>query len=814
MALFELEIYFILMAKENLLDNRYLPNSIPRSVMPIAKKMMLFSFLSVFLFLPGTAQKKNVLSLKGLNATVEVLRDEWGVNHIYAQNQHDLFFAQGYCAAKDRLFQFEVWRRQATGTVAEILGARELKRDIGTRLFKYRGDLKTELNHYHPQGEAIINAYTDGVNSYVAEVLSHPELLPIEFKLLKILPGKWTPEVVISRHQGLLGNITEELSIGKADSAINQKLLNDNILDLYNAYRKEIVFEAGDINKAEEDPDAVMNLLNQSIPNSYQPAFEHGIEGSNNWIVSGNRTASGHAMLANDPHRKIAVPSLRYMVHLVAPGWNVIGAGVPEIPGVSIGHNQVGAWGLTIYETDGEDLYVYDLNPKNLSQYFYKGHWETMKTIQEKILVKNSMPELVTLSYTIHGPVTYIDSIQHKAYAVKCAWLEPGGAPYMASLRIDQAKSWESFRDACSYSHIPGENMIWADTAGNIGWQTVGIIPIRKNFSGLVPVPGDGRYEWQGYLPIKERPHQLNPAKGFLATANQNVTADDYKHWDAVGYTWADPFRGNRINEVLSKDDKMTIAKMQALQTDYYSLPARSLVPMLLPLTFNTPLAQQSILQLKNWNEVLDKQSIAASIYAMWERQLMKQAAKQFIPENIKDLVSIQLSKLIGWLEKPDSKFGTDPIKGRDTFLKISFENAIAELENKLGNNINNWQYGQEKFKHTSITHPLNSIVNKTLRDQLNLGPLPRGGNSHTPGSTGGADNQLSGASFRFIADTGNWDDAVMINTPGQSGDYKSEFYRNLFPLWANDQYFPAYYSKDKILKTLQEKTTLNPIKK
>ena len=799
-------------------------------------RLLALSFLSCF-SLFGIAQTKKLLTVKGLYASVEVLRDQWGVNHIYAENQHDLFFSQGYCAAKDRLFQFEIWRRQATGTVAEILGERELKRDIGTRLFKYRGDLKTELNHYHPQGEAIINAYTDGVNSYIDEVLSHQELLPIEFQLLKILPGKWTPDVVISRHQGLLGNITEELSIGKAvskagaekvkelmwfhpkdpdlriDSAINQKLLNDNILELYNAYRKEIVFEASDISKADEDPDAVMNLLKQPISNVYQPAFEHGIDGSNNWIVSGNRTASGHAMLANDPHRKIAVPSLRYMVHLVAPGWNVIGGGEPEIPGVSIGHNEVGAWGLTIYETDGEDLYVYDLNPKNLSQYFYKGHWENMKLIQERIEIKESRTELINLRYTVHGPVTYIDSIHHKAYAVKCAWLEPGGAPYMASLRIDQSKNWESFREACSYSHIPGENMIWADTAGNIGWQTVGIIPIRKNFSGLVPVPGDGRYEWQGFLPIKERPHQLNPSKGFLATANQNVTSEDYTHWDAVGYTWADPFRGNRINEVLAKDDKINIAKMQSLQTDYYSLPARSLVPMLLPLVFEKTQTQQSILQLKNWNYILDKTSIAASIYAMWERQLMKQASKQFIPENIKDLVSIQLSKLISWLEKPDSKFGIDPIKGRDAFLKICFENAIDELEKKLGSNILNWQYGQEKFKHITLTHPLNSIVNIPLKNQLNLGPLPRGGNSYTPGSTGGADNQMSGASFRFITEAGNWDDAVMINTPGQSGNSKSEFYRNLFPLWANDQYFPAYYSKDKIIKSTKEGFELVPKK-
>jgi len=212
--------------------------------------------------------------------------------------------------------------------------------------------------------------------------------------------------------------------------------------------------------------------------------------------------------------------------------------------------------------------------------------------------------------------------------------------------------------------------MIWADTAGNIGWQTVGIIPIRKNFSGLVPIPGDGRYEWQGFLPIKERPHQFNPSKGFLATANQNVTAEDYTHWDAVGYTWADPFRGNRINEVLAKDDKMTIQKMQALQTDYLSLPARSLVPMIQGFVFEKPLTQQALSQFKNWNNVLNKESIAASIYALWERQLMQEAAQQFIPENIKGLVSIQLTKLIGWLQKPDSKFGVDSVKGRDAFLK------------------------------------------------------------------------------------------------------------------------------------------------
>lgn len=798
-------------------------------------RRIIFIFSVSCTMLTVQAQDKQTLSVKGLLSTVEVLRDEWGVNHIYASGQHDLFFAQGYCAAKDRLFQFEIWRRQATGTVADILGPRELTRDIGTRLFKYRGDMFKELTHYHPQGPAIIQAYVDGVNAYISEVLQTPEKLPAEFGLLKILPGKWTPDVVISRHQGLLGNGKQELNIGRAvaragaekvkslmwfhpkepilslDSSIKGDLLFKDILALYDASHSGIVFQAGDLANKQADEDAVLNLLNKQATTHTAPEKE--MEGSNNWVVSGNRTASGHAMLANDPHRKIAVPSLRYMVHLVAPGWNVMGGGEPEIPGVSIGHNEEGAWGLTIYETDGEDLYVYDLDPANLNRYRYKGNWVNMREIRETIPVKNAQDTTVILRYTQHGPVTYIDSANHKAYALRCAWLEPGGAPYLASLRIDQAKTWEAFRNACSYSHIPAENMVWADRKGNIGWQAVGIVPIRKNFSGLVPVPGDGRYEWAGYLPIKERPHLLNPSKGFFATANQQVTPDNYTHWDAVGYTWADPFRGNRINEVLTANNHITIEQMQSLQTDYFSIPARSLVPFLKKISFTDTLTSFAQQQLLNWNYILDKNSVAAGIYAMWERQIMRNANKTFIPAAISPWISMQLTKVIDHLQHPENIFGADALLNRDAFIKESFEQAVLNVKNKLGSTTASWQYGQPAFKHITMEHPLSPVVNKEWQQKLNVGPLPRGGNSHTPGSTGGTDNQLSGASFRLIVDTGDWDKAVMINTPGQSGDPASRFYKNLFPLWANDQYFPAYYSKSKILKTTVEKRVLQPVK-
>ncbi len=804
----------------------------------IASKKLGFLFCIIFFSANNLiGQTKIQLTLPGLKDKVEVLRDQWGVNHIYAKNENDLFFTQGYCAAKDRLFQFEVWRRQATGTVAEILGARELKRDIGTRLFKFRGELSTELKHYHPRGMAIIQSYVNGVNAYITQALKNPKELPIEFKLLSIVPQKWTPEVVISRHQGLLGNSTQELNIGRAvaavgeqkvkevmwfhpkdpniklDTAIDGALLSADILELYNAYRTELEFIKNDLKEKDDDDASILNILNKR-KNKVDELPEQEMEGSNNWIISGAKTTSGFPMLANDPHRKIAVPSLRYIVHLVAPGWDVIGGGEPEIPGVSIGHNQYGAWGLTIYETDGEDLYVYNLNPKNNKEYWYKGRWVKMKSITETISIKNQKAQNVQLQYTIHGPVTYIDSVHHKAYALKCAWMEPGGAPYLASLRIDQSSNWEDFRAACAYSNIPGENMIWADKKGNIGWQAVGIVPIRKNFSGYVPVPGDGRYEWAGYLPIKERAHLLNPSKSFFATANQNVTPANYTHWDAVGYTWADPYRGDRINNVINSSQKISMEDMAKLQTDPYSIPAFELVSFLKNISLNDASSMEAKNYLMNWNYTLDKNSIAAGIYVMWEKQISLAANKYFVPQKAQGLISMPLKKIIEQVKNPLNHFGTNQQEAatqRDEFLKTCFDQAVVNLKNKLGNNMTSWQYGQTKYKHVTLEHPLANLVEAKMQAKLNIGPAPRGGNGQTPGSTGSADNQVSGASFRILVDTKDWDKALMINTPGQSGNSESPFYSNLFSTWANDGYFPAYYSKPLILKAATEQWQLNP---
>lgn len=776
----------------------------------------------------------DTLRAPGLQQPVEIIRDRVGIAHIYAKNEHDLFFAQGYSAARDRLFQLEIWRRQATGTVSELLGRRELERDIGTRLFKYRGDLAKELTSYHPHGVAIVNAFVDGVNAYIAETERNPSLLPIEFRLLDTKPQRWTPDVVISRHQGLLGNVEQELNYGRAvaavgpaevkrlawfapgdpdirlDSAIDGKLLSQNILARYAAFHSNIRFQPGDIAPAyrnERSSYERLAALSDSLTSLLKTNEVRDI-GSNNWVVSGRLSESGQPMLANDPHRAQSAPSLRYWVHLNSPGWNVIGGGEPEIPGISIGHNDYGAWGLTIFATDGEDLYVYKTNPANHRQYRYKGQWESMRVIRESIPVKGEKPVSVDLEYTRHGPVVYDDTVHHVAYAVRAAWLEPGSAPYMASLRMDQARTWEDFRDACSFSNIPGENMVWADRAGNIGWQAVGIAPIRPNFSGLVPVPGDGRYEWAGFLPIKEKPHVLNPPEGYIATANNDLIPHGYPHMDAVGYVWSDPFRFARISEVLASGRKESVADFERLQTDYLSIPARQLVPLLADLPSPHETTERARRMLLAWNDVLEKSSVTAGIYEAWYRHLSANVSSRVVPAAAKPYFrSISTKRMIDWINAPTAF----SLAARDSILLVSLDQAVAELTQRFGSNMDAWQWGQDAYHHVTLPHPLANAVDAATRAKLDVGPAPRGGDANTVGATGNGDNQTSGASFRIITDVADWETSVGANTPGQSGNPDDPHYRDLFPLWANDRYFPVAFGKVRVDAMAESRTVLVP---
>jgi len=796
----------------------------------------------------GAEQSSQTVSVAGLAQPVEIRRDQWGINHIYAQSEADLFFAQGYAAARDRLFQFELWRRQATGTMAEIAGRRELARDRGARLHMFRGDLDTELAHYHPRGKAIVESFVRGVNAYIAETERTPSLLPMEFKALGITPGRWTPAVVISRHQALTANIGDEVRAMRAlkvmtpaalrdlkyfqggepvftpDAALDPKIFPDNMLELYTAFRSPMEFKPEDVIPEFRGAAAAPTQAGaRPTPASRLPpagAIEDDTYvnprdiGSNNWVVSGARTQSTFPILANDPHRAQGAPSLRYWVHLVAPGWNVIGGGEPVLPGVSIGHNEYGAWGLTIFGNDNEDLFVYDVNPANANEYRYQGRWEAMRVTTDTVAVKGEKPATVELKHTRHGPVIFEDAANHKAYALRAAWMEIGSAPYLASLRMNQARTWDEFREACGYSRMPAENMVWVDRTGTIGWQAAGIQPLRRNWSGLLPVPGDGRYEWDGYLPITALPHEVNPARGFVATANHYLFPNDYAYPEAMHYEWADPYRASRITEILGSGRLFSVAEMARLQNDDLSIPARALVPLLKDVTVSNPATAKARDLLTTWDFVMDKGSVSAGIYGMWQRRLMANMREVMVPAPAREILgnnALSTKRVIDWLYAPDGRFGADPMAGRDALVVRSLDEAVAELTKRFGPDNSKWQWGQETYHHALIRHPLSSAVNDATRAKLNVGPAPRGGDGSTVSATGSADNQTSGGSFKFIADAENWDNSIGLNNPGQSGNPDSPEYRNLFDMWSKGRYFPVAYSRPKVESVTEAVTHLTP---
>ncbi|MGH9475463.1 MAG: penicillin acylase family protein [Terriglobales bacterium] len=756
------------------------------------------------------------LTLPGLEQPVTILRDHWGIAHIYAQNEHDLFFAQGYNVAHDRLFQLELWRRQATGTLAEVLGPSAVARDLGNRLFQYRGDLTEELNWYHPHGAAIVEAFVEGINAYIARTRQDPSLLSPEFRMLNMKPGRWTAAVVITRFNGLLGNVNREIRLAAAvraigagqveelenfqpahpdltlDPALNDAPLGPSILAIYNAFRRPLRFRG-----SEAAPTAAVALA----PTPLDLEQQLQTIGSNNWVVSGRLTPTGFPLMANDPHRTQEAPSLRYWVHLVAPGWNVIGAGEPALPGVSIGHNPYGAWGLTIFGGDTEDLYVYDTRPGNPLEYKYRGQWVRMQVIPTTIAVKGAVAVHADLKYTRHGPVVYEDAAHHKAYAVRAAWLDRGAAPYLASLHMDQARNWQEFRAACAFSRVPSENMVWAGVDGDIGYQAVGLTPLRPNWSGLLPVPGDGRYEWDGYLPILDLPHVHNPAKGFFNTSNNYLIPPGWNYPEALHYEWADAFRARRVAEVLGSGRLFTVSDMERLQNDVVSLPARALVPMLRGLAVPPGRARDAQQKLLAWHDVLDKDSIAAGTFEAWKRRLDANLKQLLVPRAAQPYLSLSLAKSIRWLVAPDGRFGADPIAGRDALLVKSLVEAVALRPAA--------PWGS--YHHATIFNPLSPILSAADRARYDVGDAPRSGGGVTVDATGDGANQTAGGSFKIIAAPGNWDASVGINNPGQSGDVLSPHFRDLYGLWSQGKYFPIFFSRGKIESVTEQRLDLVP---
>jgi len=731
------------------------------------------------------AQIDGRIQVDGLQQPVEVLRDSWGVPHIYANTATDLFFAQGFVAAQDRLFQMELWRRAGAGELAEVLGPDYVEMDRLARLMRYRGDMKAEWESYAPDARGIVEAFVGGIN---ASIRHCGDRLPIEFRLLGFRPGEWQPEDCLLRFSALrrTRNIAREIARAEMAAKLGigatmKYMPTDPPRELLPAPDLSLEGLDGRVLQAYRASEALMELP--------------GLGASNNWVVDGTLTATGKPLLAVDPHQPVSLPSPRYVIHLVGPGWNVIGAGEPYLPGVARGHNETVAFGFTSAPFDQADHYVERTDPRNSRRYLSHGRWIDMYIERDQIRVKGrAKPVEVELRLTRHGPVIYEDRSANRAVSLRWVGSEPGTQVYLAALALDRARNWEDFLTAAERWKMPAENMVYADTEGNIGWLPAGLLPVRKHWSGLLPVPGHtGHYEWNGFRSVAELPRLLNPREHYIATANNNNRPAGYPF--ELGFDWEPPYRYRRIVEVLSSRGKFTVEDFERLQLDETSLPARELLAML---------DEGARKQFGGWDGVVSKDSGAAALFEIWLRKLTASYVKLEVRSEARDLVArnLELPTLIALL-----KAASPAVRSR--VLNEALEEALAEARALMGNSRERWRWGL--LHQAWFRHPL--AANDARRAVFDLGPVERGGDRYTVNCTAPGANfeQRTGPTYRQIIDLADWDRSVFINVPGQSGQPGSPYYANLLQMWAEGRYAPLLFSRRAVEEHTRHRLILTP---
>lgn len=762
--------------------------------------------------------------LEGLEEPAEILVDRWGVPHLYASSLHDVFRVQGFNAARDRLWQLDFWRRRGLGLLAEVFGESLVERDRASRLFHYRGEMHAEWLSYGSDTKRVATAYVEGVNAYIRLALEDRSLLPFEFEKLGYEPAFWDPEDVARiRSNGLYYNLDQEVT-----RALVLRDFGPDVEEL--RHRREppvdlVVPEGLDLS---EIPDDVLRVYRLAIdPPDLGAATIRAPEGSNNWVLDPERTTTGRPLLANDPHRALSVPSLRYLAHLSAPGLDVIGAGEPGLPGISIGHNGRIAFGLTIFAVDQEDLCVYETNPDEPTEYRYQDRWEPMQVINDSVAVKDSEPVSVELRYTRHGPVIYEDPERRLAFAVRAAWLEPGMAPYLGSMDYMRAGNWDEFLAAMNRWGAPPENQVYADPGGTIGWKAAGLTPIRPNWNGTLPVPGDGRYEWAGFQDMDQLPHDANPERGWLATANEmNLPEDFPAHEKVISFDWYAPSRAERLAEVFADQEPLSPEDCVRLQSDTVSMPARRIIEQLKRLDADDRATAEGLALLTGWNGDLAADSSAAALFEVWYRShlrpaLLRRALSQLVAEDQIDaamqMVLPEEDLLadpridLDLLEHPAGRLGPDSEAVRDDILRSTLADAVTHVEELLGSDWEQWAWG--KLHVARLAHPLSPLFDDATRERLAVGPRPRGGSGDTVGNTAYGPNytQTGGATFRIVVDVGNWDASLAMNSPGQSGDPDSPHYADLFEAWSNGDAFPLLYSREQVEAATEQRIRLRP---
>jgi len=741
-------------------------------------------------------QLSGTLGLDGISAPVRIVRDRWGVAHIYAQNERDLFFAQGFAQAQDRLFQMDLWRRSAQGRLSEVLGLNFVERDAATRRVQYRGEMGAEWASYGPGVKPIAEAFVGGVNAWVAVAREH---VPEEFALAGWLPDLWNPEDLLNRTDAFVAG-DAELDVFRARlvAAIGERRA-DTFLPATSPYG----IPAG------LDVNAVSAVVGDALRRVGTAPFFLGLAapvtapagvaatGSNAWAVSGRRSATSAPLLANDPHRAFAHPSLRYLVHLNAPGWNVIGAASPWLPGVIIGHNDRVAWGMTAFAADTADVYVERVNPSNPHQVEYRGRWVDTTVVRDPIVMKGqAKPFPFERELTPNGAIVASDTDRHLAYSVRWSGSEPGAAGELSALGLDRARSSAELRVSLARWKLPAVEVVFADVDGATGRQAAGLVPVRSGWDGALPAPGwTGTFEWRGWRRLDDLPHELLPKSGGVAvSANQSAA------------------RTGRLDELFAGTRAHTVDDFKRFQYDITAWNAEQLVPLLTPLHADRNEVEASRKQIVKWDRRIAADSTAATLYVFWEEALTRKLAEARIAPALVDEYVARVGLPVAALTKPSRVwFDGDIATARDRLLLDSLDAAVDRARGASSADhgpptlFPSWG----RLHMLTFRHPL--AITQTARARFNVGPFEQAGYSGTVLSTFPGLDVSGGATFREIVDLAAWDRSVATNAPGQSGVPGSSHFADLAKPWAAGEYFPLAFTDAAVQANSESVLTLQP---
>ncbi len=769
-------------------------------------------------------QTRGTVVIKGIQDSVEVIRDHWGIPHIYAQNETDLMFAQGFVHAQDRLWQMDFQRRLVAGRLAEVLGEVVLPVDRWMRILGMRRAAERDERLIPDDTRVLIDAYTAGVNAWIDR--KHASL---EFSLLRYQPEPWS--------------VIDSLSWGKMMAWMLSVNWESELL------RALLIARLGPELAAELEPDTSSSEPYVIPPGTdYSklgqvasdragaarpftgPAAQHGL-GSNNWVLSGSHTTTGQPLLANDMHLQMSIPAIWYENHLVGGELDLSGVSLPGVLGIVAGHNKHVAWGFTNGFPDVQDLYLEHLERTESGQvkYEYQGQWLEAEVLQEPIRIKGGKVVYQEVILTRHGPIINQlapDLSGETPLALRWTAYDPEQL-FQALVGMNRARSCLEFREALRFWGTPSQNTVYADTQGNIAYNLTGRVPIRSKGDGRLPVPGwSGEYEWTGFIPFDELPQLFNPPQGYIATANNRQVDSSYPYFLGCDYVSAN--RAIRINELIKANPKIDIDYIQDMHFDQVSPHARAVAGLLGALETDDPQLMPIIESMRNWDGHLAPGSPEASIYEVFYRRLLLlvtspklgDLATRYLgkgPTPMLAETSIFGERAFEWLlhaaMQADSPWlQADDGKGRDELMLLALSQAVTELKRRFGPSTEHWAWG--KLHKINFSHTLGSV--KPLDLLFNRGPFPVGGDSNTIWNSHAGYHDLSidkvvGPPFRFIADLGDLDHCLGLLAPGQSGHPLSHHYNDQIQAWFTRGYHPMIFNRQDLEKETEDKLTLLP---